>query len=116
MYVTKLSSNITAQCVISLMLTRITAGALCPLHTYWSLVALGRSRKYATEIAASRLLKSRFEVELNSTGSDRVVLALATCSDLVASLSWSRHTRMGTFEENTSQYVTKMTSVSDQNR
>ena len=62
---------------------------LCPLHTYWSLVAcvLGRSRKYETEIAASRLLKSRFQVELNSTGSDRVVLALATSSDLLTSLS-----------------------------
>ena len=59
--------------------------------------------EYKTEIAASRLLKSRSKVELNSTGSDQVVLALATSGDLVASLSWSRHTRMGKFEENMSQ-------------
>ena len=59
--------------------------------------------EYETEIAASRLLKSRSQVELNSTGSDQVLLALATSGDLVASLSWSRRTQMGTFEEMTSQ-------------
>ena len=51
--------------------------------------------EYETEIAASSLLKSRSQVELNSTGSDQVVLALAISGDLVASLSWSRRTRIG---------------------
>ena len=79
---------------------------LCSLHTFsrGSLAFQVAPLEYETEIAARRLLKSRSQVELNSTdGSDQVVLALATSGDLVASLSWSRRTRMGTFEENTSQ-------------
>ena len=35
-------------------------------------------------------------VKLNSTGSDRVVLNLATRDNLVASRSWSQHTQMCT--------------------
>ena len=62
---------------------------LCLLHTFGreSLAFQIAPREYETEIAAYRLLKSRFQVELNSTGSGQVVLALATSGDLVASLS-----------------------------
>ena len=56
-------------------------GSLMPVAYFWSfghLVAcvLGRSGEYGPEIAASRLGKSRCQVELNSTGSDRVILGL----------------------------------------
>ena len=63
---------------------------------FWSWVAsvLVAPMEYKTEIAASRLLKSRSQVELNSTGSDQVILALATSGDLVTldcgGLEWVR--------------------------
>ena len=60
---------------------------LCLLHTFGRYSVSGRPpMEYETEIAASRLLKIHSLVELNSTGSDQVVLALATSGDLVASL------------------------------
>ena len=58
--------------------------------------------EYETKIVASSLLKSHSQVELNSTGTDWVVFNLATSGDLVASLFWPLHTRMGTLEENIS--------------
>ena len=59
--------------------------------------------EYKTGIAASRLLKSHSRVELNSTGSDQVVWALATSGDLAASLSLVVAHSNGTFQENMSQ-------------
>ena len=58
---------------------------LCRLHTFCCLVAcvLDRSREYGTEIASSRLVKSRSRVELNSTGSDQVVLGLRPAATLM---------------------------------
>ena len=46
--------------------------------------------EYEIEIAASSLVKSRSRVELNSTGSDLVVLNIATSGDHDASLSLVR--------------------------
>ena len=50
------------------------------MHTFGRLVACVKVAhgEYETEVAASRLVKSRSRVELNSTGSDRVVFGLAT--------------------------------------
>ena len=79
---------------------------LMPVAYFWLLVAIvfqvapGGMKK---EIAAmSSLVKSCSRVELNSSGCEPFVLNLATCGDLVASLSGSWHTRMGTLEKNMS--------------
>ena len=86
--------------------------AHCILFVLWSLVfrLLTGSMKQKLLLVSS-LVKSRSRVELNSTGSYRLVLSFATSGNLDASLGWLRHTQMGTFEGNTSP---KMTSVSNQ--
>ena len=74
-------------------MTRLLIGLIAILQTNARCIllvvdasVLGRfelSMKYEIEIAASSLMKSRSRVELKSTGSDLVVLSLATSGELV---------------------------------
>ena len=54
-------------------------------------------------MTASNLLKSRSQVQQNSTASILGRLGLATNGELVASFCWSRKTRIGMFEGNSDQ-------------